>query len=178
MSSFAYILAEGDIGWLQIVVVAVILILGLISSVVQKAKEKEQQREGREKRRRPTPPTRQEQARRPQSAPQQVPPQPQDEEVVRVSEELRRGEQRQKNLEEARRRRLAVRKSPEADTAAIESRLLSVSQAGDGPEVEIVGNLALGLGLLTPDAARRAIVLHEILSPPKALRQGGESWDV
>ena len=30
---------------------------------------------------------------------------------------------------------------------------------------------------LTPSAARRAMIFHEILSPPKALRTGGEMWD-
>ena len=30
---------------------------------------------------------------------------------------------------------------------------------------------------LTPAAARRAIIYHEIFSPPKALRTGGEMWD-
>jgi len=30
---------------------------------------------------------------------------------------------------------------------------------------------------LTPAAARRAMIFHEILSPPKALRTGGDMWD-
>jgi len=185
MNWLAHILAEADIGFLEIIVVAVIFILGIIGSAMQKHKEKQKQREARDRRSGPAPSNRPPpQIRRPQPAapPQQAPPprpaQAESEEVVRVSEELRRSERRQKELEEARRRRLAMRPSPEADTAAIEANLLKVPKADDGSVVDASGRLAGGLGLLTPADARRAIILHEILSPPKALRQGDDSWDV
>jgi len=183
-----YILAQGDEGLFEIIIIGAIFLLGIIGSVFQKAKEKAQQREAREKRRRPTPegaPS--QQAPRPQPAAQQRrkqvqprrPARAQTQEPVRVSEELRRAERRQKKLEEERRQRLATHRPPEADTAAIEAKLLHVPKAGeDGYGADAAGKFIGGLGLLTPAEARRAIVLHEILSPPKSLRQGGESWDV
>ena len=178
MNLLAHILASRDTGWVEIVVIAIVFGLSIISSIFQKAKAKEKEEKakktraesGQRKTSRPRPRT--VQPTRP--AP---PPAPPPEQSVRVSEELRLRQQRQAQLERDRQKRMAARMSPESDTDAIEARLVSVHSAqGDTPPRQIsrVGGIP---GLRTLDDARKAIILHEIFSPPKALREGGEMWD-
>ena len=80
--------------------------------------------------------------------------------------------------QQQRQRRLASRKSPEADTAAIEAHLLHIRPGADPAGGQAVSYLAPELNLAQRDALRRAILYHEIFSPPKALRQDRELWDI
>jgi len=180
MNPLAYILAERESGWIEIVIFAIVFGLAIISSFFQKAKAKKEQeekargdskpsdrRQTRARARRTAQPTR--------PAP---PPAPQPEQAVRVSEELRLRQQRQAQIEQDRQKRLGARVSPESDTNAIEARLVSMhpDEAGTTAPMQIsrAGGIA---GLRTLADARKAIILHEIFSPPKALRKGGEMWD-
>jgi len=94
-----------------------------------------------------------------------------------VEDELvlqRRRLEQQQRLREA---RMKARTPPEADTAAIEHRLVHLrgrgAVTGEGhaaPTIEV--------DLADRDRARAAIVLQEILSPPKALCRGPETWEL
>lgn len=175
MNSLAYIiLAAGDDSWVEIVGIVIFIGLGIIGSLFQKDKAKKQQEEEARKARKNSEPSgrRQRQARAPRAV---QPTQP--EQTVRVSEELRSRQQRQTQLDTDREKRLGAQVSPESDTDAIKARLVSVrsSEADTAPgqisEAEVIPSLK------TLADARKAIILHEIFSPPKALRQGGEMWD-
>ncbi|MBL7222208.1 MAG: hypothetical protein ISS69_19010 [Phycisphaerae bacterium] len=172
MNLLAYISAARDFSWIEIVVIAIIFLASIIGSAIQKAKQKQQEDKSRKPRAKsepsgrretqaPTPRTVQPTRPKPPAVPQparsrQAPA----EQTVRVSEELQLRQKRQAQLEKDRQKRLGVRTSPESDTAP---RQIS--------EVGVI------LNLQTPADAQRAIILHEIFSPPKALRQGGEMWD-
>lgn len=103
-------------------------------------------------------------------------PQPEEPYVLGagVEEETRRELQRERAEEMRRRRRLRVRRPPEADPA-LSSRLVSIRGGDLGtlrvPRRSIVNLQGRG-------EARTAIIYHEILSPPKALRKGPEMWDL
>ena len=174
MNPLAYILAKGDPGWVELVLVALFFGLSIIGSLFQKAKEKQQKNKDADKPRQkpravqPKPPVASK-VRRPQPARS---PQP-----VRVSQELRLREQRQAQLEADRQKRLATRRSPEADSSDIEARLVSIRPAQDDTPVLEISEVSIILELDSPAEAQRAMVLHEIFSPPKALRNGGEMWD-
>jgi hypothetical protein len=175
MNLLAYILAaDDDGGWIRIVVIAILIGASVIGSLIQKVKEtreKEQTRKPRAKPRvRPKPPVAK-RSRRPQPVPITVAP------PVRVSEELRLNQQRQAELERDRKKRLASRKSPQSDTNAIESRLLSRRPARSETAPQQIGKIGIILNLESRDMAKKAMILHEIFSPPKALRKGGEMWD-
>ena len=174
MNQLAHILAKGDPGWIEIVVVALFFGLSIIGTLFQKAKEKKQKNEAADKPRQESSPVRPKppaipQARRPRQAP--------EEQAVRVSQELRMRQQREAQLEAERQRRLAARQSPQSDSNAIEARLVSVRPAEAETAVRQISEIGVILQLDTPAEAQRAIVMHEIFSPPKALRQGGEMWD-
>jgi len=182
MNQLTYILAAGDDSWVEIVGIVIFIGLGIIGSLFQKDKAKKQKEEEARKARKKSEPSgrRQRQARSPRAAQptQPAPPTtPQPEQTVRVSDELRSRQQRQAQLERDREKRLDARVSPESDTDAIEARLVSVrsSEADTAPgqisEAEVIPSLK------TLADARKAMILHEIFSPPKALRQGGETWD-
>ena len=99
-----------------------------------------------------------------------VEPQP-----IRVEEELRVQRRRERKLDADRRKRLAPRKVPEADSAAIEGRILHVRPGQEAAQDVPTGVI---VDLSRADRARRAIIFHEIFSAPKALREGKEMWDV
>ena len=175
----AYILAAREFGWIEIVVVAIVFGLSIIGSIFQKAKEKKEQEDKARGNSKPSgrrqtqaPATRTVQPTRPVP-----PPAPQAEQAVRVSDELRLRQQRQTQLDRDRQKRLASRTSPESDTNAIESRLVNVRPADADTAPGQISKVGVILSLRTPADAQRAIILHEIFSPPKALRQGGEMWD-
>lgn len=100
---------------------------------------------------------------------------PAEPESVRVDEALRQERRRQRDAEAQRRKRLASPRVAEADSAAIESRILKV-HPGQGDAQDLPTGPAVDLS--SADRARRAIVFHEIFSAPKALRRGKEMWDV
>ncbi len=80
--------------------------------------------------------------------------------ISTAEDEIAQLQSRLRKLEGLHQKRLAARKPTEADTTrAMRERL--------GPLVD----------LSNFDRARVAIVFHEIFSPPKALREGGEVWD-
>jgi len=85
---------------------------------------------------------------------------------------------RLRKQEQQRHRRLAARKSPEADTAAIEAHLLHIRPGAGPDDGQGISYLAPELNLAQRDALRRAILYHEIFSPPKALRQDRELWEI
>lgn len=72
--------------------------------------------------------------------------------------------------------------TPEADTAAIEARLVSIRPAvvrEDESTVEVIGSVAgVTVDLTDRRRAREAIVFHEILSPPKGIRSQPEMWEM
>ena len=92
-----------------------------------------------------------------------------------VEEEMARLQSRLRKLEHLRGSRLEMEASPEADTAAIEARLLSIRAATTGPTV--AGRQLIMVNLSDPAGAQTAIIMHEIFSPPKALRHQQELWD-
>ena len=177
MNTLAYILAEKEFGWVQIVVVAIFFLVSIVASIFQKAKEKEQKAQsrkpepsGRQQKQAPAPRT----ARPTRPVP---PPAPAAEQTVRVSEELHLRQQRQAQLDGDRQQRLASRKSPESDTNAIEARLVSVRPDQGDTSPGRISKVGVILQLKTRDDAQKAIIMHEIFSPPKALRKGREIWD-
>ena len=179
MNPLAYILAARDVGWIEIIVIAIVFGLSIIGSAFQKAKAKKEQEEKARGNSKPSDrqQTRARARRTVQPTRPAPPPAPQPEQGVRVSEELRLRQQRQVKLDKDRQKRLTSRASPESDTNAIEARLVSVHPAqGDTPPGQI-SKVGVIPGLRTLDDARKAIILHEIFSPPKALRKGGEMWD-
>jgi hypothetical protein len=187
-----YILAEGDIDVIEFVVILVVLALSAIGGVIQKkVKDKQQERRAREAgqklraaapRQRPVgtmaqpaalvPPA-------PQVGREAAPPLGMDtEEVVRVRQEMHLQKQRRGKLEAQRRRRLGSLGPPEADVAARESRLQSIRPtAADAAQAAPTFVAGVGISLLRPGEARKAIIMREILSAPKALRQDAEMWD-
>ncbi len=187
MNILAYILAaDEEFDWVHIVGLLLFIGIGLISSVFQKWKESQKT----DKTAKPkTPPARPgarkqtPQSRRAQRAqraqPTQPPPvrqQESAEKTVRVAQEMQLRQQRQAQLEAERSQRMATRQSPEADTQAIEARLVSVPGGARPMETEQIGKPGIP-ELTTRSAAQQAMILHEIFSPPKALRQGDEMWD-
>ena len=76
--------------------------------------------------------------------------------------------------EQLRAQRMETETPLEADTSAIDSRILRIR-----PSVVAAAQSSQRLHVDLADlaAARAAIVYHEILSPPKALREGPEMWD-
>jgi len=100
---------------------------------------------------------------------------PVEPQTIRVEEELKLQRRRERKLDAQRRKRLAPRKVPEADSAAIEGRILKVR-----PGQEAAHDVATGVivDLSRAESLRRAIIFHEIFSAPKALREGKEMWDV
>jgi hypothetical protein len=175
MNLLAYILAKKELGWVEIVVVAIFCGLTIIGSNNKNTNDKTY----KENARKPSgasPPARPKPSAVPQARrtiqPVPVAPQP-----VRVSQELRHSQQRQAQLEVDRQKRLSTRLSPESDTNAIEARLVSVRPEDTVMEPEKIGVISAIVELNTPAEAKRAIILHEIFSPPKALRTGGEMWD-
>ena len=95
------------------------------------------------------------------------------EQVARAQQERLERESRQ------RARRLAARKSPEADSRAIEERLVSVHPTIGLPmEQESTTQARLQLSLGDPGSLRAAIIYHEVFSAPKALRTDSEPWEM
>lgn len=90
-----------------------------------------------------------------------------DEEVIHMQQEIER-------KLATRQQRMQTTAPSEADTAAIDARISHFKRMEQTREqvarviVDLKGRNAL----------RAAIIYHEILSPPKALRQGPEMWDV
>jgi hypothetical protein len=93
-----------------------------------------------------------------------------------VIEEMRRELTRLQQADAERVQRMATAAPAEADTAAIEARLVTIRPAA-GP-LAAAEVRALLADLKTPDALRRAILHYEVFAPPKALRPGPEMWDL
>jgi len=193
MIACPYILAaaDKDIDVIQFVVMLVVLVLIAVAGAIQKkVRDKQQERQAREAEqepRAPAPPrlpvgTRTQPAAlglAPQVGREAAPPLGMDtEEVVRVRQELHLQKQRRGKLEAQRRRRMSALGPPEADTAAREPRLRSIRPAAaDVAQPAPTFVAGAGISLLRPGEARKAIIMHEILSAPKALRQDAEMWD-
>jgi hypothetical protein len=72
-----------------------------------------------------------------------------------------------------REQRMATAAPSEADTAAIDARISHFQRM----EVQAEQVARVQVDLADPRRLREAIIYHEILSPPKALREGPEMWD-
>lgn len=104
---------------------------------------------------------------------------PQDEEVHQVvEEELRRQQQRLAREQAERQHRLAELKSQVGQRESVVTIRPHVPHA-ESAEWRTSEDAAsrITVDLADPQAARRAIIFHEILSPPKALRREAEIWD-
>ena len=91
-----------------------------------------------------------------------------EEREARVEEELALQRRRMEQQEAACRRRMAAKTPSEADTAAIEARLVHIRK---GQAAAKAGEPGVLVNLMQPGNMRQAILFHEILSPPKALRE-------
>jgi len=182
MNIIANILAERDTGWIEIIVIAIVFGLSIIGSAIQKLKEK---KEREEKARGDSKPPNRRQIRAParrtvqptRPAPPPTPAAPPPGKTVRVAEEMRLLKQRQAEIERNRQKRLASQISPESDADVIEADLVTVDSYQGKIPGERISKVADIPGLRTLADVRKAIILHEIFSPPKALRKGGEMWD-
>jgi hypothetical protein len=94
-----------------------------------------------------------------------------DLDVVDEVEERRRQEMEQKDA--LRLRRLQTAAPAEADTAAIDARISHFQRM----EVQQDQVARVQVNLASRRTLRDAIIFHEILSPPKALRNTPEMWD-
>ncbi|HAU38518.1 MAG TPA: hypothetical protein DCX07_12485 [Phycisphaerales bacterium] len=197
MTEGLHILARGEAGWTELLIVGAVLLLSALGQLgkwlKKRAEEQAQQRRdeespqpvsleparpGRLRRAQPTPPLPQRRApvppqrmpapaAAPQAAPQAL--------AGGVAAELHREAARRQREEQLRRRRLAAHKPPEADSAEIARRLVHVAPAaGAGEGAEFAGAAP---DLSDPAAAREAIVMLEILLPPLALRRDEPSWE-
>jgi hypothetical protein len=104
---------------------------------------------------------------------------PQEEDEDRVADDLRQERERRRRKDLERQQRLAAYRPDEADTAAIEKRLVSVRSPliddTTGQMQQAAGGLQMNLK--NPSAARNAVVMHEILGPPKALQNEQTLWE-
>ena len=94
-----------------------------------------------------------------------------DLDVVDEQEERRRQDLEQRDA--LRLRRLQTAAPAEADTAAIDARISHFQRM----EVQQDTIARVRVDLTDHKSARHAIIFHEILSPPKALRTAPEMWD-
>jgi len=184
------ILAASDSDLVQIVVVLALLALSGLGSLIKKVQEKkkaqEMERQAEQERLRqsrprasapPPPPrvvlparvTRRLPARRSPPAPEPA--------AVRVEEGLARQRRRMDQTEQLRQQRMATAAPAEADTTAIESRLIHIARAASHVEDGRAAPSVV-VNLRAPADARLAVVYHEILSPPKALRRDRETWEL
>ena len=114
-----------------------------------------------------------------QKPPKTIPPAPAPQPQTLRPEQVAQAQQQHVDQESRKRnRRLAARKSPEADSQAITDRLVSIHPSAAPMMVqEDREQTAIQIALDDPDSLRAAIIYHEIFSPPKALRSGGEPWE-
>jgi hypothetical protein len=92
-----------------------------------------------------------------------------------IDAEIERLRERTRRLQTLRGKRLAAMKPAEADSSAIEARILHVPAA---PRSGRPGTITFPVYLNTSDAIRHAVVYRELLGAPKALREEAEFWEV
>jgi len=198
MNSLAYILAADDLGWVELVVIALFFGISIIGSIFQKLMEKKKKADADKpapaKKTRPAQSQRQTQIQPPAQKPAPPAARPQgqpagrkqtliqlqttESKPVRVSEELRLRQQRELKLERERQKRLATRTPPEADAREIQARIARDTIQDSAPAAPLpISQIGIVMSLESRDEAQRAMILHEVFSQPKALRQGGEMWD-
>ncbi|MDP6046172.1 MAG: hypothetical protein QGH94_11395 [Phycisphaerae bacterium] len=166
MNSLAYILAADDFNWVHIVALLLFVGITAISSFFQKWAEKKKQQEAAK------PKT----AKLPTVVGRAQPPAPpqQPQKAVRVAQELKLRQQRQAQLEADRQKRLSARKPPEADTKAIEARLVDAKLSSKETSIQKIDRPGVIIELQNRSAAKKAMILHEIFASPKALRKDDE----
>ena len=98
--------------------------------------------------------------------------------ITAVEAEVLEQRRRLAKRQAERRRRLAARKSPEADTEAIESRLIHAVPIAAAAAETLPSGAGMKETLASAERARAAIIFHEIFSCPKALRRGPEMWEL
>ncbi len=201
MEFYINILADRDDsgGWSSIIFVLVFIAISVFSHLAKKAKEKEVQQKleaelvqtkgqhgatGQTKADPRATPLPVQQPRRQHPAAQLIQPKPitlavtLDQQrsaanATRVQNEIRQQELRQAKLAKQQAQRLAARKSPEENVTV--GRL---QQSDDSQKVSKRNPLFIAASLRNNRAARKAIIMHEIFSPAKALRQDQEMWDM
>ena len=172
--SIQNILAAGDGNFWDLLPIILFVVISAIIGIVRKAAEKAQTKQSErpeEEQRNIQPPIHTRQARQiRQVKTPELPP-------IRVAQELELQRRRAIKQQSDRRQRLAPPKIPQADTAAIESKLLSIkpAQTYAPKKPEKLAPLKALVSLTNTDDLRRAFVLHEILSPPKSLRQDSQT---
>jgi len=172
------ILAEGFEDWIQIVVILAFLVLGLLFRLTKKAAEDKQARQQKE---------RWDEISREQEAGQRPQPPQAPAGAARTPRQARQPQPavlKPVTASAAPPRRATgdrTRGSVEAAAAQTRRSLAPAparAKAEEDPYALAAGPEAIDLRLASGEQARRAILLHEILSAPKALRQGSEMWDV
>ncbi len=99
-----------------------------------------------------------------------------------TEQEITRLQSRLAKLESMRSKRLSMALPSETGTTAIESRLVSIrtplrkESYQETTRVEVLS--VVEINLTNRDAARDAIIMHEIFSPPKAMRHQPEAWEM
>jgi len=180
MSSVSLLLGAGSGDLLELLFVLAIFAIGIISKILQKtAKDRQEQERARTGRRyKPIPPP--VNARPPVGAARETMPPRQDVEQRTPSPAVLARKRAIAQQRENNRQELLHLKQQKAAAAAAtvvaaqeaqrqESARKAVARQQAGPQSK---------GLLKSlTAARRAIIYHEIFSPPKALRDNDELWD-
>ncbi|MBT3199587.1 MAG: hypothetical protein HN350_06685 [Phycisphaerales bacterium] len=185
MNLLAYILAESEYSFIEVIVIALFFGISIIGAIIKKAQEK--QAGAKNKQQTPKTQVRQPAQKQQQQTPRYQPippanvrkPQPQakNAKTVRVAEELRAQQQRQVQQQRAQQQRMATRKPPESDRAAVEARVVNPKLAQDDLGLSLIEQITPAVSLVTTADARQAMIMHEIFLPPKALRQDNEMWD-
>jgi len=174
-NSAAAKIEPGDI--MNLVVLGMVVLLSLIGGAFQKALQKAERKRAQQEA---------EARRRQQAAPGTAPPPPPRQRPPVPDEQLARQVRRVMGLPEASARRperAQARPAPPPTAEAAqtpagpEQPLMTPAMAGKST-VEPRPARARVVELLSRDDARKAIIHQQILSPPKALQQGPEMWDL
>ena len=182
MNLLAYILAESDFSFIEVIVVALFFGISIIGSIIKKSQEKKAgTKSGKQ-----TPKTQVRQPAQPKQpsryqpipvANAQPPQQAQSKKTTRVAEELRVQQQRQAKQTRDQQKRMATRKSPESDSVALTARVVNPELLAGAATMLTIEEVTPTVSLATVAAARQAMIMHEIFLPPKALRQDNDLWD-
>lgn len=168
-------LAAKDFDGIEVLVILAFVVISIISGLIQKANKAKKQRE--------------EQAKAPQR-PRQAKPSPrpsagaeglqvlQAQAGVQTVPQIRPPRQQQARPPAGRGTR---RRGLKPKKTSIESRRTGSAHVGRLDHVEkaeVAAGPAVQIDLSAREAARQAIIFHEIFSAPKALRQGAEMWEM
>ena len=178
------ILAAGDDGIVNVVILVVVVLLWAVGGLVQRAKQKQAEREARERGDRKSSqasPDETQPAQRPQASRPQGPPKARSvQEIVQAMRQRHLAPSAQGQQVRLETERLAQRLQREG---ADRTRRIGGGQLGrlsEQPEAAPVAAVDQERNVVHLNAAeaRRAIIYSEILGPPLALRRGQASWEL